>query len=169
MRSRGFPTALGAASADVVECFLGVNQGAALASLPAEKLPWGDQADGTYANPILKSDFSDPDVICVGDDFYMVASDFHFVGMQVLHSKDLVNWQIINQIFHRLPIDAKYDQMSAYGQGTWAPSIRYHDGQFYVFVCTPFDGLFMWHTKDPAGKWSDIVTVKAVPKWEDPC
>ncbi|HSV13130.1 MAG TPA: glycoside hydrolase 43 family protein, partial [Tepidisphaeraceae bacterium] len=117
----------------------------------------------------LKSDFSDPDAIRVGDDFYMVASDFHFVGMQVLHSKDLVNWQIINQIFHRLPIDAKYNQMTAYGQGTWAPSIRFHDGQFYVYVCTPLDGLFMWHTKDPAGKWSGIVTVKAVPQWEDPC
>jgi beta-xylosidase len=89
--------------------------------------------------------------------------------MQVLHSTDLVNWRVINQIFHHLPIDPKYDQLKAYGEGTWAPSIRYHDGQFYVFVCTPFDGLFMWHTADPAGKWSDVVTVKAVPRWEDPC
>lgn len=132
-------------------------------------LNWGDQGDGTYKNPVLKSDFSDPDVIRVGDDFYLIASDFHFMGMQVLHSKDLVNWRIINQIFHRLTIDPKYEQMKAYGEGTWAPSIRYHDGEFYVFVCTPWDGLFMWHTKDPAGKWSDTITVKAVPKWEDPC
>jgi beta-xylosidase len=132
-------------------------------------LDWGDQGDGTYRNPILKSDYSDPDAIRVGDDFYLVASDFHFMGMQVLHSKDLVNWRVINQIYPRLTIDPKYDNMKAYGEGTWAPSIRYHDGEFYVFVCTPQDGLFMWHTKDPAGKWSDTVTVKAVAHWEDPC
>jgi beta-xylosidase len=59
--------------------------------------------------------------------------------------------------------------MKGYGQGTWAPSLRYHNGEFYIFVCTPFDGLFMWHAKNPAGPWSDIVTVKAIPKWEDPC
>jgi beta-xylosidase len=141
----------------------------AASDYPAPILNWGDQGDGTYKNPILKSDYSDPDIIRVGDDFYLVASDFHFMGMQVLHSKDLVNWRIINQIFHRFDVDPKYDQMKAYGEGTWAPSIRFHDGEFYVFVCTPFDGLFMWHTKDPAGKWSDTVTVKAVPKWEDPC
>src|SRR4051812_23113477 len=132
-------------------------------------LDWGDQGDGTYKNPILKSDYSDPDAIRVGDDFYLIASDFHFMGMQILHSKDLVNWRGINQIFHQFKVDPKYDQMKAYGQGTWAPSIRYHDGEFYVFVCTPQDGLFMWHAKDPAGEWSGTVTVKAVQKWEDPC
>jgi len=136
-------------------------------------LTWGDQGDGTYKNPILKTDFSDPDITRVGSDFYMVASDFHFVGMQVLHSNDLVNWQIIGQVFNKLTMDLstkhKYDQMTAYGEGTWAPSIRYHDGEFYVYVCTPYDGLFMWHTKNPAGPWSDTVTVKAIPQWEDPC
>jgi beta-xylosidase len=132
-------------------------------------LNWGDQGDGTYRNPILKSDFSDPDVIRVGSDFYLVASDFHYVGIQVMHSKDLVNWNVVDQVFHRLDMDPKYDQMAGYGQGTWAPSLRYHNGEFYLFVCTPAEGLFMWHTKDPAGKWSDMVTVKAVPKWEDPC
>lgn len=130
---------------------------------------WGDQGDGTYRNPILKADYSDPDVIRVGDDFYMVASDFHFVGIQVLHSKDLVNWQVVGQVFHHLTMDPKYDQMKGYAEGTWAPSLRYHNGEYYLFVCTPKDGLFMWHTKDPAGKWSDVVTVKAVPGWEDPC
>ncbi len=134
-----------------------------------QPLSWGDQGDGTYKNPILNSDYSDPDIIRVGDDFYLVASDFHFVGIQVLHSKDLVNWEVINQVFNRLPMSPKYDQNAGYGQGTWAPSLRYHDGQFYLFVCTPFDGLFMWHTADLAGKWSEMVTVKAVEKWEDPC
>ena len=93
-------------------------------------LNWGDQGDGTYRNPILKSDFSDPDVIRVGSDFYLVASDFSYVGIQVMHSKDLVNWNVIGQVFHRLDMDPKYDQMAGYGQGTWAPSLRYHNGEF---------------------------------------
>ncbi len=132
-------------------------------------LTWGDQGNGTFRNPVLKSDYSDPDILRHGDDFYLVASDFHFVGMQVLHSKDLVNWKVIAQVFDRLDMDPKYDQVKGYGEGTWAPSIRYHDGEFYVFVCTPAEGLFMWHAKNPAGPWSKTVTVKAAPRWEDPC
>ncbi len=132
-------------------------------------LTWGDQGNGTFKNPILKSDYSDPDILRRGDDFYLVASDFHFVGMQVLHSRDLVNWEIIGQVFGRLAMAPRYDEMKGYSQGTWAPAFRYHDGQFYVFVCTPSEGLFMWHAKNPAGPWSETVTVKAAPKWEDPC
>ena len=89
--------------------------------------------------------------------------------MQVLHSKDLVNWNVIGQVFDRLSMSPKYDEMKGYSQGTWAPTIRYHNGEFYIFVCTPYDGLFMWHAKNPAGPWSETVTVKAVEKWEDPC
>src|SRR5262249_15167471 len=132
-------------------------------------LAWGDQGNGTYANPVLKSDYSDPEILRVGDDFYLIASDFHFVGMQILHSKDLVNWRYIGQIFEKLTMDPKYDQMRGYAEGTWAPALRYHNGEFYIFVCTPRDGLFMWHAKNPAGPWSETVTVKAVPRWEDPC
>jgi beta-xylosidase len=131
-------------------------------------LTWGDQGDGTYRNPVLKSDYSDPDAIRVGDDFYLVASDFHFVGMQVLHSRDLVNWEVVGQVFSRLGMHARYDEMNGYAQGTWAPTIRHHDGRFYVYVCTPYDGLFMWHAADPRGPWSEAVTVKAVERWEDP-
>jgi Glycosyl hydrolases family 43 len=80
---------------------------------PAEPpLSWGDQGDGTYRNPVLPADYSDPDVIRVGDDFYLVASDFHFVGMQVLHSRDLVNWEVIGQIFQRLTMSTNYDEMT---------------------------------------------------------
>jgi beta-xylosidase len=138
---------------------------------PATKhtFTWGDLGNGYYRNPVLAADYSDPDVIRVGDDFYLVASDFHFVGIQVLHSKDLVNWQVIGQVFDRLPLSPKYDEMQAYGEGTWAPALRYHAGEFYLFVCTPLDGLFMWHTADPAGTWSSVVTVKSVAGWEDPC
>lgn len=134
-----------------------------------EILAWGDQGNGIYKNPILKSDYSDPDILRHGDDFYLVASDFHFVGMQVLHSKDLVNWKIIGQVFDRLSMAPKYDEMKGYSQGTWAPALRYHHGRFYIFVCTPQEGLFMWHAKNPAGPWSKTVTVKAAPRWEDPC
>ena len=132
-------------------------------------IKWGDLGNGRYRNPILKADYSDPDVIRVGSNFYLVASDFHFVGIQVLQSKDLVNWRVVGQVFNRLAMDPKYDRMEGYGEGTWAPSLRYHNGEFYLYVCTPKDGLFMWHTKEPAGKWSDMVTVKAIAGWEDPC
>ena len=138
-------------------------------SRQAHILTWGDQGDGTFRNPILPADFSDPDAIRIGDDFYLVASDFHFVGMQILHSRDLVNWEIIGHVFNRLGIAAKYDAMAGYGEGTWAPTLRYHNGTYYVFVCTPYDGLFMWHAKNPAGSWSDAITVKAAERWEDPC
>jgi beta-glucosidase len=148
--------------------FLGASSAAAPASEPAPALAWGDQGDGTYRNPVLKADYSDPDVIRVGDDFYLVASDFHFVGMQVLHSRDLVNWEIVGQVFPRLDMHPKYDEMNGYAQGTWAPTLRYHEGRYYVFVCTPYDGLFMWHATDPRGPWSETVTVKAVSGWEDP-
>ncbi len=130
---------------------------------------WGDQGNGTYRNPILPADFSDPDAIRVGGDFYLVASSFHFVGMQVLHSRDLVNWQYLGQVFHRLTMSPKFDAMTGYAQGPWAPTIRFHDGTYYIFVCTPHGGLFMWHAKNPAGPWSPTVTVKAVDGWEDPC
>src|SRR4030042_3363409 len=114
----------------------------------ARVLTWGDQGDGTYRNPVLKADYSDPDVIRVGDDFYLVASDFHFVGMQVLHSRDLVNWEVVGQVFSRLDMHPKYDEMNGYAQGTWAPSLRHHDGRYYVYVCTPYDGLFMWRSEE---------------------
>jgi len=148
---------------------LGFSAAAALARSAEAPLPWGDQGDGTYRNPILAADYSDPEVIRVGQDFYLVASDFHFVGIQVMHSRDLVNWRIVGQVFDRLPMAPKYDEMQGYAQGTWAPALRYHDGTFYLYVCTPKDGLFLWKATDPAGPWSEMVTVKAVEGWEDPC
>lgn len=135
----------------------------------ARPLSWGDQGDGTYRNPVLPSDFSDPDIVRVGSDFYLVASDFHFVGIQVLHSADLVNWRFVGQVFPRLSMHPRYERMEGYAQGTWAPSLRYHEGLYYLYVCTPHDGLFRWTAKDPAGPWSEMLTVKAVDGWEDPC
>ena len=111
-------------------------------SLAAQQRSWGDQGDGTYRNPVLCADFSDPDVIRVGGMYYMVASDFHFLGMQVLESEDGVNWRYISQIYRRLD-EPGWDAMAHYAGGSWAPAIRYHNGLFYVYFCTPDEGLFM--------------------------
>lgn len=134
----------------------------------AQTLDFGDQGDGTYKNPVLMADYSDPDVIRMGDKFYMVASDFHFMGMQVLESTDLVNWKIISQVFSRLDYPG-WNSNSHYGGGSWAPSIRYHDGKFWVYFCTIDEGLFMSNATDPHGPWTPLWCVKRIPKWEDPC
>ena len=134
----------------------------------AQTLDWGDQGNGTYKNPVLNADYSDPDVIRVGEKYYMVASDFHFIGMQVLESDDMVNWHIISQIYDRFDLPG-WDENKHYAGGSWAPSIRWHDGRFYVYFCTPDEGLFMSSAEDPRGPWTPLHCLKAVSKWEDPC
>ena len=129
---------------------------------------WGDQGDGTYRNPVLNADFSDPDVIRVGAKYYMVASDFHFLGMQVLESDDMVNWRYISQIYRRFD-EPGWDENAHYAGGSWAPAIRYHNGLYYVYFCTPDEGLYMTTAKDPHGPWAPLHLVKRVVKWEDPC
>lgn len=131
-------------------------------------LDWGDQDNGTYKNPILNADYSDPDVIRVGSKYYMVASDFHFIGMQVLESDDMVNWTIVSQIYNRFDLPG-WDSNSHYAGGSWAPSIRWHDGRFWVYFCTPDEGLFMSSATDARGPWEPLHCVKAIAKWEDPC
>lgn len=136
---------------------------------PDKKNIWiSDQGDGTYKNPILHADYSDPDAIRVGDDFYMVASSFNNMpGLPVLHSKDLVNWTLINYVVRNL--DEPYYNAPAHGKGIWAPSIRYHDEKFWVFYPTPDEGIFMSTAKDPAGEWSKPICVKSAKGWIDPC
>jgi len=126
-----------------------------------------DNGDGTYKNPILYADYSDPDVIRVKDDYFMVASSFTCQpGIPVLHSKDLVNWTIINYVYDRLPLQ-RYEKPQ-HGQGSWAPSIRFHNNKYYVYFCTPEDGLFVGISNSPWEKW-ELTRVLAVEKWEDPC
>ena len=137
-------------------------------SLNAQTRSWGDQGDGTYRNPVLNADFSDPDVIRVGNRYYMVASDFHFLGMQVLESEDLVNWRYASQIYHRFD-EPGWDSNQHYAGGSWAPAIRYHNGLFYVYFCMPDEGLFMSTARDAHGPWAPLHCVKHVEKWEDPC
>ena len=141
---------------------------AATLSLHAQSLTWGDQGNGTYINPVLNADFSDPDVIRVGERYYMVASDFHFMGMQVLESEDMVNWKYISQIYRQID-EPGWDAMQHYAGGSWAPAIRYHKGLFYVYFCTPDEGLYMTTAADAHGPWTPLHLVKRVSKWEDPC
>ena len=129
---------------------------------------WGDTGDGRYLNPVLAADYSDPDAIRVGDKYYMVASDFHFLGMQVLESDDLVNWRLISQIYDRFDLPG-WDGNQHYSGGSWAPAIRWHDGKFWVYFCTPEEGLFMSMAENPAGPWEPLHCVKSIPRWEDPC
>lgn len=127
-----------------------------------------DIGNGEFRNPILFADYSDPDVIRVGDDFYLISSSFSSTpGIPVLHSKDLVNWEIIGHVFERLPSD--YYNSVRHGAGAWAPSIRYHDGKFWVFFGIPDHGIYMSTAVDPAGPWTPLHLVKEVKGWIDPC
>ncbi len=127
-----------------------------------------DNGDGTYSNPILYADYSDPDVIRVGADYFMVASSFcNAPGVPLLHSKDLVNWKMINYVMEKLPTE-RYNK-PVHGCGAWAPAIRYHEGVYYVFIPFPDEGIFMCKTTDPWGKWSEPAYVRQVTGWIDPC
>lgn len=130
---------------------------------------WGDQANGTYINPILKADYSDPDVIRVDSNYYMVCSEFHFMGMPILHSVDLLNWTIIGRVYDCFDFENGFDSNERYGDGSWAPSIRYHKNKFWVYFCTPSGGLYMSTAVDPAGHWEPLHQVIGVSGWEDPC
>ncbi|KHL25468.1 xylan 1,4-beta-xylosidase [Croceibacterium mercuriale] len=154
----------------------------ALLSAPAQAQ---DAAPATYTNPILWADYSDPDVIRVGDRYYMVSSSFHLSpGLPVLESADLISWRIIGHVLPRLPFGPLYDMPgphtltdaiskpiggTKYASGPWAPAIRHHAGKFWVYVATPDEGIFMMQASDPAGPWSAPVAVKAEPGLEDPC
>lgn len=135
-----------------------------------------DNGDGTYTNPIINADYSDPDV-CVGasgTDFYLTASSFNCIpGLPVLHSKDLVNWEIVGHALKELKPKEVFDN-AAHGMGVWAPSIRYHNGEYYIYWGDPDYGIYMVKTKDPAGQWEEPVLViegkgmiDATPLWDD--
>jgi beta-xylosidase len=127
-----------------------------------------DHGDGTYRNPILFADYSDPDVIRVADDYYMVASSFsHFPGLPILHSKDLVNWKIIGHAAQKYPYD-EFDKPQ-HGMAIWAPSIRYHKGEYYIYFGDPDRGVFLTKAQNPAGPWEPLSLIRRVTGWIDPC
>lgn len=133
-----------------------------------KKMWIADNGDGTYSNPILYTDYSDPDAIRVGEDYFMVASSFcNAPSVPVLHSKDLVNWRVIGYAMEKLPFDA-YDK-PLHGCGAWAPAIRYHDGVFHVFIPMPDEGIFMAKSRNPFEGFEEPVCVRKVTGWIDPC
>ena len=127
-----------------------------------------DNGDGTYKNPVIYADYSDPDAIRVGDDYYMTSSSFgHFPGLPILHSKDLVNWRIIGHAAQQYPYEEFNEPQ--HGMAIWAPSMRYHNGEFFIYFGDPDRGLFMTKAKNPAGPWEPLRLIRKVTGWEDPC
>lgn len=133
----------------------------------------GDQQDGTYRNPILPSDFSDLDALRVGKDYYAISSTMQFSpGMIVLHSVDMVNWEIIGHVaddLTRISPEMNWDKMNCYGKGIWAGSIRYYKHTFWVYFGTPDDGFFMSSASNPAGPWEPLHQLWKVKGWDDCC
>lgn len=133
-----------------------------------------DNGNGTYKNPILHADYSDPDVIRVGEDYYMTASSFNCIpGLPILHSKDMVNWELVNYALPKQPPFDVFDKPQ-HGNGVWAPCIRYHKDEFYIYYPDPDFGIYMIKTKNPKDQWSEPILVKGgkglidpTPLWDD--
>lgn len=128
-----------------------------------------DNGDGTYKNPIINADYSDPDAIRVDDDFYMISSSFEDIpGLPILHSKDLVNWTIIGHALLRQP-PFEHFSIPRHGDGVWAPAIRFYKGEFYIYYPDPDYGIYLTKAKNAAGPWSDPVLVYPGKGLIDPC
>ena len=155
-----------------------------LMSIAQESATWNPNLPGgKYKNPVINADYSDPDICRVGNDFYMTSSSFAcFPGLQILHSTDLVNWKIIGAAltddYPVLPefrgTNLDWRKRIQHGNYVWAPSIRHHDGWFYIYWGDPDQGLFMTKTQNPADTWSKPVCVKpgkgmidCCPLWDE--
>lgn len=133
---------------------------AAAVSLTAQPKPrsWAaDNGNGTYSNPLFYDEFSDPDMIRAGSDYYLTGTTMHTMpGLPILHSRDLVNWRIIGYAFDRLDLGPDFrleDGKEIYGQGIWAPSFRYHNGTYYIFANVNRFGLQVFRATNPRGPW----------------
>lgn len=131
--------------------------------------PWmPDLGDGTYRNPIIHADYSDPDAIRVGGDFYLTSSSMHCTpALPILHSRDLVNWTIIGHAVKNLPHQF-YDEVRQ-GHGVWAPSIRHHDGRFWIVFPLPDHGIYLTTAENPRGPWTEPKCVLEGKGLIDPC
>jgi beta-xylosidase len=156
-------------------CASAVPSHAAPAAAPMPPGVWvPDQGDGSYINPVLNGDYSDPDVVRVGDDFYLTASSFtNIPGLPVLHSKDLVNWTLIAYALDK-NVPAAHHAAPRHGGGVWAPAIRHHGGKFYIYYPDPDFGIYMVSATDPKGPWTAPVMVDGTrgaidpaPFWDD--
>ena len=141
-----------------------------IAQQPYVSKVWvADNGNGTYKNPVIHADYSDPDVIKVGKNYYLTASSFDAVpGLPILQSNDLVNWTIIGHALIRIP---PYDHFSKtqHGNGVWAPSIRYHHNEFYIYFPDPDFGIYLIKAKNIIGPWTDPILVEAGKGLIDPC
>ena len=127
-----------------------------------------DQGDGTYINPILYADYSDPDVIRDGDAYYLISSSFTSTpALPILRSRDLVNWTIVGHAMENLP-DPRYAEFQP-GAGVWAPAIRAHAGTFYIFAPLPDEGIYVLTAPHPEGPWSAPRLLVAGRGLIDPC
>jgi beta-xylosidase len=158
--SRLFFPALGAALALTLAA-----RGAA-----AEAAPWQpDLGDGRYRNPVLYADYSDPDVVRVGEDYWLVSSSFsHVPGLPLLHSRDLVNWTLAGHALPRLVPEAAF-AAPQHGKGVWAPSIRHHAGRYRIYYPDPDSGIYLVTAEDPRGPWTAPVLVQGGKGLIDPC
>ena len=137
--------------------------------------PWvADLGDGRYRNPVLHADYADPDVIRVGDRFYMTASSFTNVpGLPLLESPDLVNWTLVGHALPRLVPEEMFSKPQ-YAKGVWAPSLRHHDGKFWIFYPDPDQGIYVMTAEKFGGPWTaprlllpGRGIIDAVPLWDD--
>lgn len=124
---------------------------------PAAMKHWtADNGNGTYSNPLFYGEFEDPDVIRVGDDYYLAGTTMHMMpAVEILHSKDLVNWELAGYCTNRLDLGPAYrlEGGNIYGQGIWAPCIRHHNGMFYIFANVNHAGLMVYRSKSIQGPW----------------
>ena len=118
-----------------------------------------EKNQNTYKNPIIYADYSDPDVIRVGQDFFMTSSSFNATpGLPILHSKDMIHWTVVNHALQKQIPDEVF-QVPQHGKGVWAPSLRYHNDTYFIYWGDPDFGIYMTKTKDPFGKWDEPVLV----------
>lgn len=154
----------------VITClFINSNPVSAQTTSPVSKVWVADNGNGTYKNPVINADYSDPDAVRVGDDYYLVSSSFDAIpGLPILHSKDLVNWTIVAHALKRQP---PFDHFSKpqHGNGVWAPAIRYYKGEFYIYYPDPDFGIYVTRAKNIKGPWTDPVLVEAGKGLIDPC
>jgi xylan 1,4-beta-xylosidase len=123
-----------------------------------DRTTWiSDNGNGTYSNPIFYEEFSDPDIIRVGNDYYLTGTTMHTMpGLPVLHSVDLVNWELLTYAFDKLDLGPEYrleNNKDIYGQGIWAPCIRYHNGMFYIFSNVNGQTTQLFMAANPKGPW----------------
>jgi beta-xylosidase len=132
---------------------------------------WGEQPDGTYLNPVIPADYSDLDCIRVGDDYYAISSTMQFSpGMTILHSRDLVNWEIAGNAvsdLSQISPAMTWQQMDRYGRGIWAGTLRHHKGRFYLYFGTPDEGFFMTSAQQAQGPWEPLTCLLAESGWDD--